>query len=34
LSAAPGDLLRVGMLLVADGVADGRQILPQGWVPL
>ena len=32
LRAAPGDLLRVGMLLVDDGVAGGRQVLPQGWV--
>lgn len=32
LRVAPGDLLRVGTLLVDDGVAAGRQVLPQGWV--
>ena len=32
LRAAPVDLLRVGALLVKDGVADGQQVLPQGWV--
>lgn len=31
LRAAPGDLLRLGALLVTDGVVAGRAVLPPGW---
>ena len=30
--ATPRDWLRVGSLLANDGVFDGRQVLPRGWV--
>jgi CubicO group peptidase (beta-lactamase class C family) len=30
--ASPRDFLRVGALLAGDGVFDGRQVLPRGWV--
>jgi CubicO group peptidase (beta-lactamase class C family) len=30
--AAARDILRVANLLVTDGVAEGRQVLPSGWV--
>jgi CubicO group peptidase (beta-lactamase class C family) len=30
--ATPRDWLRVGSLLAHDGVFDGRQVLPRGWV--
>lgn len=32
MQAAPGDLLRVGALLVTHGVAAGRALLPSGWI--
>lgn len=32
LLAAPRDWLRLGIMLAGDGVIDGRQVLPPGWV--
>lgn len=32
LLAAPRDWLRLGIMLAGDGVFDGRQVLPPGWV--